>query len=52
VLEDVIVPVHAVGDHDKGCAVPDKIQRHERVLGKTSGAVTLAVLGGQFVQIE
>jgi len=34
VLEDVIVPAHAVGDHHKRRAMLHQVQRHERVLAK------------------
>ena len=52
VLEDVVVPVHAVGDHHERRAVFHEMPRHERMLGKTSRAVTLAVPRWKFVYIE
>ena len=52
VLEDVVVPGHAVGDHDERRAVLDEMPRHERVLAEGAGAVARAVFRGQFRDVE
>jgi len=48
VLEDVIIPWHAVGDHDERSALLDKLPRHEGMLSEESRAVTGAVPFRQF----
>ncbi len=44
VLEHVVVPVHAVGDHDEWCSVLDEVPGHEGVLGKATWAIAFAIV--------
>ena len=52
VLEDMAVPGHAVGDHNKGRTVLHEVAGQERVEPKGAGAVALAVLGVDLIEIE
>ena len=52
VLEDVVVPVHSVGDHDKWSAVFDEVPRHEGVLCEAAWTVPFAVFCGETFDVE
>ena len=52
VLEDVIVPVHAVGHHHKRRPMLDQVPRHEGMLGKAPRPVALPVAGGEPLDVK
>ena len=52
VLEDVVVPVHAVGHHHKRCAMFHQMPRHQGVLGEAARPVGLAISGRKLGDIE
>src|SRR5437868_12194098 len=52
VLEDVVVPIHAVGHHHEGRAVLHQVTRHQSVLGETAWTVSFAIARREFVHIK
>ena len=52
VLEDMVVPVHAVGDHHERGAVLDEMPRHEGVLREAPRPVAFPITRGKPLDIE
>ena len=51
-LEDMVVPRHAVGHHHERRAFLHEVPRHERVQAKGAGTVTNAILFRQLCEVE